>query len=188
MPAIAIAAGITAAGSLAGAAISSHAASGAAQDTKDYNDKALAAAQEEQQYERQRQATLDAQAVDQRDYQRSQTADYNARLTPYIGAGNAATSAATSLLASSPYAARFAAAPQPTGPVAPPGRTITDQPTVTPPVTSTTMPVPNPMPNASTTAAAMPGPPVLLRAPTGVIKQVPAEQVQHFLSLGATRV
>lgn len=98
-----IAAGL---GGLGAAKVSANANKAATQIESTANDKALAAAKEQQSYERTQQADQLAREADQRAYQRQQFADYGARLQPFIDTGTRATAAAQSFLNQSPHATR----------------------------------------------------------------------------------
>lgn len=114
---LAISAAATAGGGITAGVIQSKAAKGANKVTADYNAKALAAAQEEQAYQRQQDEYKNKVAADQRAYQRQQYANYSTGLQPFVDAGTTATKDAQTFLNTSPYASRpsgFPTAPAPT--------------------------------------------------------------------------
>jgi hypothetical protein len=115
-------------------------------------------------------------------------------LSPYMQGGSQGLSALTSLLGVSglaPTAGLAPMAPPMTpqtglgGPVAGPGRTM-------PPGAVQTgayaVPRPGATPASQSAYGQAPGGTVLLRAPTGQVQPVPAEQAEFFLARGATRV
>lgn len=91
MPAPVAAAIITGAAGLGATAMASHASGSSAKRASDiesnYNNRALDAAREERDYQRQQDAAAIARQIEQRDYTRAQANSYRDRLAPFRTAG-----------------------------------------------------------------------------------------------------
>lgn len=161
-------------------------AQGQASDAQQkYLEEALAYAKEKDAYDRQ-------VAAEKVRLEASRYGDYSNRIAPYLATGsdaNARMANVMGLPSPAPYSAN------PTGASATTTR-ITTQPvpsgTTTPPVPPTP-PVPNPaiVPRGTSGAPQIPqsaGGMVHMQSPTGSQRLVPADQVQHYLSRGATVV
>lgn len=95
--------GVPVAGSLIGAGMQAGADREATRLQSHYNDRALAAAEEEQKYQRERQGRLDTQSEDERQYQHGQYASYQQRLAPYREASAPSLGRLNSLLSGSQW-------------------------------------------------------------------------------------
>jgi hypothetical protein len=130
-------------------------------------------------------AAEQARLLQQQMYQQTRT-----DLSPYMQSGSQGLSALTSLLGVggiAPTAGLAPMAPPPGlgGPVAGPGRTM---PPGAVPTGAYAVPKPGAAPASQSAYGQAPGGTVLLRAPTGQVQPVPAEQAEFFLARGATRV
>lgn len=133
----------------------------------DYANRALAAAQEEQQYRRK----FDE---DERDHRRTQFADYTRGLEPYRAAGASSVDYASRLLGNSSY--------QPLGSQAPRSVGAGQTP-------AAAQAAPQGAPQAPAPGMSSPQAPaqermVMIQAPSGQSRQVPESQVQHYVSRG----
>jgi hypothetical protein len=158
-------AGIGTAGSLIGAGIQSSGISKAAEIEAAVQREAL-------QYEKQRDQYL--QNLEAQRY-----GELNQRLQPYISTGQSASERMAQILglpAPTPYTPSV---PIPTTPAIPPGY---DQ---RGPGTPGSYPTGVAVPRGGTTPNPVPAQLVMLRAPDGTQKQVPADQVAHYVSRGA---
>lgn len=132
-----------------------------------------------------------ADARKQREYEQAQYANYLGRLQPYLGLGTSASSTLQNLLVRSPYTKLANNGPLPQYSTMP----RTEMPSVpqgtqgpygaTPPT-----PAGNPSASASPSAGFTGGGSdlVMLRAPDGSTRQIPRDQSDHYVKMGAVQV
>lgn len=169
--------GVPVAGSVIGSLIQAHAQGTATDAQQKYLEEALA-------YEKSRDAA--AIALEANRY-----SNYSANVAPYLATGASANTRMAGLLGL-PASSAAADVSKPAAPGGSPTAPIS--PIVRPPGVSGPGPSDmhlmsdTPAPTAAGPPAASPGQMILMRAPDGSTRSVPANQLQHWLSVGATQV